>query len=314
MAKAAYQAPGMTLAEAEARVAAMLAWSVSDADQLARIDESITLAGQAACLWQGRRWWWLQAKAHFNTIAAATISTIARVSNVVTVTTSAVHGILADMEVKISGVTATGYDGMFLVASVPTTKTFTYTDNGDDANSTDGTVYAAAYPLRTVNTNALQDIWAPTKVMIDDDYDLGKLDGGRENYDQWVTMYDTGTGQPNQYVLWGNLTMGLLPIPDGAYKITIPYLRRHSKVTSAGSSEAALIVPAEFHSPVYVAGAAWIIRHDTRDVASLEGCPEFASGMDRMAAADPGLHYDPGQALLDDPRIRYFKNTGNLSI
>lgn len=64
------------------------------------------------------------------------ISNVARATNVVTITTSAVHGLVAGDKVKVAAVTNTGVNGSVVVASAPTTTTFTYTLNG--ANITSG--------------------------------------------------------------------------------------------------------------------------------------------------------------------------------
>lgn len=67
-----------------------------------------------------------------------------RNSNIVTITTSTVHGLAIGDVVEVSGVGGTGYNGTFVVASVPTTTTFTYANTNSNEGSTadtGGTIY-----------------------------------------------------------------------------------------------------------------------------------------------------------------------------
>lgn len=73
------------------------------------------------------------------TIAIATTGAV-RTANVVTITTTAAHGLSVGSVVVIAGVTDTTFLGIFLVASVPTTTTFTYALTAADASSGGGTV------------------------------------------------------------------------------------------------------------------------------------------------------------------------------
>lgn len=258
------------------------------------IDQAITAAGLAAATWEGRGFWWAQKRARFTT-CYQTITTVARATNVATITTSAVHGLLADCRVQVAGVTLADFDDDDpVVVAVPTTSTFTYANTGSDVGATadaTGVMAAHAYPLRTINTKALEDIHAPLSVRVDDDYALTKAD--KEEYDDWMTYHASGgRGQPQRYALWGDLMIGLMPIPDAAYMMTIPYVQRHSKIASTTAAEGALIVPAEFHREVYVDGALWLLRHETVDAAALASSPAWVAVMQRMAAADPSRFYD----------------------
>lgn len=58
-------------------------------------------------------------------IASAAISSITVAAGVATVTTGAAHGLSVGAVVNLSGVTPVGYNGMFTVASVPSTTTWT---------------------------------------------------------------------------------------------------------------------------------------------------------------------------------------------
>src|SRR5205823_8360011 len=48
--------------------------------------------------------------------------------NTVTITTTAAHGFSVGQSVVIAGVAVAGYNGTFVIASVPTPTTFTYTN------------------------------------------------------------------------------------------------------------------------------------------------------------------------------------------
>jgi hypothetical protein len=67
--------------------------------------------------------------------ASRTITTVARTSNVVTITTSADHGYSIGDSVTIAAVTNTSLNGTFIIASVPTTTTFTYAQTGTNISS-----------------------------------------------------------------------------------------------------------------------------------------------------------------------------------
>lgn len=77
--------------------------------------------------------------------APASLSIVAatgavRRANVVTITTTAAHGLARGMHVTIGGVTDTTFNGTFLVQSAPTSTTFTYNRTAANATSGGGTV------------------------------------------------------------------------------------------------------------------------------------------------------------------------------
>ena len=73
-----------------------------------------------------------------NLIASAT-----EVSTTATITTVGAHGLTAGTQVVISGVSVSGYNGTFFIASAPTVNTFTYTANSSGlAASSGGTANA----------------------------------------------------------------------------------------------------------------------------------------------------------------------------
>jgi hypothetical protein len=84
-----------------------------------------------------------------NTFNAKFVATggAVRSSNVVTITSTAKHGLVAGSIVMINGVTGgsgTSFNGRFTVASAPTTTTFTYAQLGDDATGNTAVTPTAA--------------------------------------------------------------------------------------------------------------------------------------------------------------------------
>lgn len=78
----------------------------------------------------------------------STITFVARTSNVVTITTSAAHGYATGQSVTVAATTNTGVNGTFVIASTPTTTTFTYAQTGTDIASvadTGSTVIVGRY-------------------------------------------------------------------------------------------------------------------------------------------------------------------------
>ena len=84
--------------------------------------------------------------------------------------------------------------------------------------------------------------------------------------------------------------------------IAVDYMKRHSEITSAGSSDAALIIPAEYHMDFYVESAIWLLRHEKVDTASLAQCPAFVAGIERMSASAPSEYddTDSGGVIVPD--------------
>jgi hypothetical protein len=64
--------------------------------------------------------------------ASRTITTVARTTNVVTITTSAAHGYSVGDSVTVAAVGNTDVNGTFIIIAAPTTTTFTYDDAGTD--------------------------------------------------------------------------------------------------------------------------------------------------------------------------------------
>ena len=156
-------------------------------------------------------------------------------------------------------------------------------------NSSFSTVEDTAYyGLRTVNTTAMAALSNVERVYYDDDWELPELDW--KVYQEWYRLVrPTGsTAQPLAYALTGEApVMWLQPIPDAVYTIYVDYKRRHGKLTSS-SAAGDIIIPGDYHAGIYVAGAAWILRHSIGDIADVLQCPQFKSAVDRMRANAPG--------------------------
>lgn len=124
-----------------------------------------------------------------------TVATVARVSEVVTVTTATDHDLAVGHEVALDGVTAAGgteFDVAGTVASVPSTTSFTVLQAGvADDTGTGGEVVAAYTPRRL--TLALKEDLAP---LPDDQAD---------------------TGTPQYYYYPSSRAIALYPCPDGSY-------------------------------------------------------------------------------------------------
>jgi hypothetical protein len=88
---------------------------------------------------------WLYAQLNNPPSAALTVSNKALTSNVATITTSAAHNLFVGDTVKITGVDST-FNGIWSVASVPSTTTFTYTRTASNVTSaaSSGSVYISA--------------------------------------------------------------------------------------------------------------------------------------------------------------------------
>jgi len=83
----------------------------------------------------------------------ASITFVARASNVVTITTSGVHGFVTGDYVTVAAVTNTGFNGNFTITSTPTTTSFTYAQTASNVGTTadTGTVTDLSYCNLTTN-------------------------------------------------------------------------------------------------------------------------------------------------------------------
>jgi DNA-binding beta-propeller fold protein YncE len=96
--------------------------------------------------------------------ASITPTGAVRASNVVTITTSAAHDLIAGQTVIITGVTDTSFNGTFVIASVPSTTTFTFNQTANNASSGNGTVTSFAVKIKAVS---LADSSATATAIVD---------------------------------------------------------------------------------------------------------------------------------------------------
>uniref|UniRef100_A0A6M3IRQ0 Uncharacterized protein n=1 Tax=viral metagenome TaxID=1070528 RepID=A0A6M3IRQ0_9ZZZZ len=310
-----YAAPGLTVAEVGNEIAHAV---YGDADYAAavtaghstRLDQAITAAALAVETWDGRVWWWQRDTGNFQT-STKTVATVAnggaqRASNVVTITTTAVHGLQAGQYVKVADCSDSTFDGTFKVTAVPTTTTFTYWQVGDAvgaATAGTGTVYVVSYPLRSVDvagavtstdaSKMLWKFWAAEAVYYDDDWRLNPVSWAKMRKNL-VVLQTTGTGNAFEYTIHGDEPyIFFWPVFSEAKDIYIDYIKRHAKITggASGSNDTELIIPPEFQWALYVDAPIWLLRHDKLDPMSLRECPAFVETMTRMTASEP-ISYD----------------------
>jgi len=83
----------------------------------------------------------------------ASITFVARATNVVTITTSGVHGFVTGDYVTVAAVTNTGFNGNFTITGTPTTTSFTYAQTASNVGTTadTGTVTDLSYVNLTTN-------------------------------------------------------------------------------------------------------------------------------------------------------------------
>ena len=79
----------------------------------------------------------------------ASISTTSEASSTVTITTSAAHGFIVGQTVTILGVGVSGYNGVFTIATVPSSTTFTYTDSHTGLAGSSGGTATVSYQQTT---------------------------------------------------------------------------------------------------------------------------------------------------------------------
>jgi hypothetical protein len=94
----------------------------------------------------GRLLHWSRGESVVNEAGDAVISTAARVSNVVTVTTTFPHGYSPGDVVTIAGNTVSAFNDEWTIDTVPNPTTFTFADSGSDTTGTGGTVSEDGIP------------------------------------------------------------------------------------------------------------------------------------------------------------------------
>ncbi len=183
----------------------------------------------------------------------------------------------------------------------------------------------AEYNLRLVDANGAEaaaavapDLWGTTAVYFDDDWAMEPI--SKDQYEQNTTILTlTATASPVQYTIWAEPPIiGFWPTPNSTDDVNIKYIKRHSKidtVSDPSSTDAALIVPAEFHRGIYVDGATWLLNHETLDPAKLEDSRSFMDAMQRMSRAEP-LYFDirSSEDKFPDAKIGMFPHDRRVLI
>jgi len=98
-----------------------------------------------------------------NAIASVAISSVARSSNTVTVTTSAVHGLSVNDLVNLNGVTDISFNGYFTVTAISSTTVFTFSQTAANASSSGGSTTEIVYNLNASGT-ALNQMNGPLNI------------------------------------------------------------------------------------------------------------------------------------------------------
>jgi hypothetical protein len=165
--------------------------SLVDSDQLeaartslsAFLDTSTALNGRGRLEWSGVGTEASPFVSFVNKVNL-TISNVARATNVTTITTSATHGLVVGDRVQVTAVTNTSVNGVFTVASAPTTTTFTYANTGATITSAvdTGTVAKGLLKLdgtdRAIRIMGLTGIPRTTDTQTDESLTLDPEDNG----------------------------------------------------------------------------------------------------------------------------------------
>ena len=106
------------------------------------------------------------------------------------------------------------------------------------------------------------------------------------SHEQWrtVTNVETENSIPRLWSMNGDDNMVLHPTPNLAKEITVYFIKRHGAIDATSDEKTDFIIPPEFHQPIYVDGAAWLIQHETEVAASVMDCPQYVNALNRMAA------------------------------
>ena len=103
----------------------------------------------------GRLLHWQEGEGQATVAGIEPITSIARVSNVATVTTTYNHGFANGESVVIAGNSVGALNGTYTITSVPSTTTFTYANAGTDTTGTGGTASLPAADLPPTNNRGV---------------------------------------------------------------------------------------------------------------------------------------------------------------
>lgn len=153
---------------------------------------------------------WTGAAPLARSIVAATGAS--RTSNVVTITTTVAHAFAVGWPVTVTGVTDTGFNGLFKIVSAPTATTFTYRQVDSNATSGGGTAAGGGVALTILNPNitlrvanfALENAGASGSIGID----MGDFVNGITLENVWMT-HVAGQNQFADAVRIGNVSSAI---------------------------------------------------------------------------------------------------------
>ena len=157
-----------------------------------------------------------------------------------------------------------------------------------------GTPY---YALRTVDTTNLASLWGVQQAYWDDDWPISPI--SYDHYDDMVKINSTG-GASTHYALTADPPkMYLWPVPNSATTVNVRGIDFHHDINFSSVSTL-LLVPSEFHYPVYVNGAVFALNNAIGDPADFSQSPSFVATMNRLATVDP-TNYDPNNPVNMHP-------------
>ena len=124
-------------------------------------------------------------------VGVTPIASASRVSNVVTVTTNGHHGLSSGNTVNIAGNLESSFNGTWVIVSVPTETTFTFSDSGANATGTGGEVELPGVPTGNIGVIVTPERHA---VLIGaGGYPRRVAWSSRENYNDWDFSSTTNT-------------------------------------------------------------------------------------------------------------------------
>lgn len=300
--------PGYSVSQLLSKLSDKMLWSNTDEASYTKVYQAITACGMAAATWDGEIWSWLKGGRGLFQPLKKTVATVAnsgavRSSNVVTMVTTAAHGLASGRYIRVSECDDSTINGTHVITYVDSTS-FTFQSFGDDSSSGNGYVYSNEYPLRTVNSSDMSDLYAATRVYFDDDRELINV-----SYDEIRGEDAIGLSlTENEPAKWAMTTDGrgpvlhLSPTPDVADTtdvIHVDYVKLHNGI--AANTDTYLIVPPEYQEGIYVDGPLWLLRRDVGDIASLKKCEGFMEAIGRMYASRLPVYGDDPADKFNEP-------------
>ena len=243
-----------------------------------RIDQAI----MAVMDWANTRYKLITSTGTASTTNVATDEPSSWTSNVVTLTTGAVHGLSVGDSVNISGITPSGYNGQYTVVSVPTTTTLTYALTTDPGTYlSDGTLSLINLDLSGIlsTLNRRRFIRARTGL---------KKPLHHVNWHSMIEWHVAATGQgPPVRIAFDttSTTKPLLhPAPDSTgYTFTITYLDYPRTWTAGGTpSPDSFNIDDDLLRPMLYWGACSLMQHNPGDRKRVSTDPKWLEMVDHL--------------------------------